>query len=151
MINAMIYILHPQTQMTDNSLLQHNSLQVTYRALEQLSESGFDLVKVEAAVKRTRHSQNLDSLLVAASPRPPSSCPIDTVTRDLASKGESDTASRKKSPINISFADAKMKRVAIVSPKEIAKDQGKPLSKYERNMMIFDWLHTLGNSSRVCI
>lgn len=37
-----------------------------------------------------------------------------------------------------------MKRVAIVSPKEIAKDQGKPLSKYERNMMIFDWLHTLG-------
>ena len=54
-------------------------------------------------------------------------------------------------PLNISFADAKMKRVAIVSPKEIAKDQGKPLSKYERNMMIFDWLHTLGNSSRVCI
>ena len=40
--------------------------------------------------------------------------------------------------------DAKMKRVGIVSPKEIAKDQGKPLSKYERNMMIFDWLHTLG-------
>jgi len=37
-----------------------------------------------------------------------------------------------------------MKRVAIVSPKEIAKDQGKPLSKYERNMMIFDWLHTVG-------
>ena len=91
---------------------------MTYRALEQLSESGFDLVKVEAAVKRTRHSQNLDSLLVAASPRPPSSCPIDTVTRDLASKGESDTASRKKQPINRSFADAKMKRVAIVSPKE---------------------------------
>ena len=41
--------------------------------------------------------------------------------------------------------DAKMKRVGIVSPKEIAKDQGKPISKYERNMMIFDWLHTLGN------
>ena len=99
-INAMIYILHPQTQMTDNSVatLCQPLLcrQVTYRALEQLSESGFDLVKVEAAVKRTRHSQNLDSLLVAASPRPPSSCPIDTVTRDLASKGESDTASRKK-------------------------------------------------------
>ena len=32
----------------------------------------------------------------------------------------------------------------MVSPKEIAKDQGKPISKYERNMMIFDWLHTLG-------
>ena len=42
-----------------------------------------------------------------------------------------------------------MKRVAIVSPKEIAKDQGKPLSKYERNMMIFDWLHTLGNTFHI--
>ena len=42
------------------------------------------------------------------------------------------------------FADAKLKTVSSVSPKEIEKDQGKPLSKYERNMMIFDWLHTLG-------
>ena len=42
------------------------------------------------------------------------------------------------------YVDAKMKRVGVVSPKEIAKDQGKPLSKYERNIMIFDWLHTLG-------
>ena len=41
-----------------------------------------------------------------------------------------------------------MKRVAIVSPKEIAKDQGKPLSKYERNMMIFDWLHALGKKMK---
>ena len=44
-----------------------------------------------------------------------------------------------------------MKRVAIVSPKEIAKDQGKPLSKYERNMMIFDWLHTLGKMKSLTI
>ena len=42
------------------------------------------------------------------------------------------------------FADGKLKTVSSVSPKEIEKDQGKPLSKYERNMMIFDWLHTLG-------
>ena len=44
--------------------------------------------------------------------------------------------------------DAKLKTVSVVSPKEIAKDQGKPLSKYERNMMIFDWLHTLGNTGK---
>ena len=48
--------------------------------------------------------------------------------------------------LTLLILDAKMKRVGIVSPKEIAKDQGKPLSKYERNMMIFDWLHTLGNN-----
>jgi len=91
------------------------------------------LVKVEAVVKKTRHSQNLESLLVTdngtPSTEPSSTCPIETVTRELATK------------------DAKMKRVAIVSPKEIAKDQGKPLSKYERNMMIFDWLHALDESA----
>lgn len=119
-----------------NKKVRHNyirrRLKVTYKALEQLSESGFDLVKVEAAVKKTRHSQNLESILATSNGTPSteisSTCPIEAVTRELATK------------------DAKMKRVAIVSPKEIAKDQGKPLSKYERNMMIFDWLHTLEES-----
>ena len=40
-----------------------------------------------------------------------------------------------------------MKRVGIVSTKEIARDRGKPLSKYERNIMIFDWLHTLDETA----
>ena len=64
-------------------------VQVTYKALEQLSETGFDLVKVEAAARRTRHSQNLENLpLILPVPRPPSTCPIETVARDLAGKGE---------------------------------------------------------------
>ena len=66
-------------------------LQVTYKALEQLSETGFDLVKVEAAVRKTsRHSQNLESLLPSprANSRPPSTCHIESVARDLAGKGE---------------------------------------------------------------
>ena len=47
---------------------------------------------------------------------------------------------------------AKSKRGCVVSSKEIAKDQGKPISKYERNMMIFDWLHTLGrNICDICL
>lgn len=64
---------------------------MTYKALEQLNESGFDLVKVEAVVKKTRHSQNLESLLVTdngtPSTEPSSTCPIETVTRELATKG----------------------------------------------------------------
>ena len=65
-------------------------VQVTYKALEQLSETGFDLVKVEAAVRKTRHSQNLETLLAAPRPhsRPPSTCHIESVARDLAGKGE---------------------------------------------------------------
>ena len=34
-----------------------------------------------------------------------------------------------------------------MSTKEIARDRGKPLSKYERNIMIFDWLHTLDETA----
>ena len=37
--------------------------------------------------------------------------------------------------------------MGIVSTKEIARDRGKPLSKYERNIMIFDWLHTLDETA----
>ena len=43
-------------------------------------------------------------------------------------------------------SDAKLNKVGVVSQKDIAKDQGKPISKYERNMLIFDWLHTLGKN-----
>ena len=65
-------------------------LQVTYKALEQLSETGFDLVKVEAAVRKSRHSQNLETLLAAPRPnsRPPSTCQIESLARDLAGKGK---------------------------------------------------------------
>ena len=37
---------------------------MTYKALEQFSESEFDLDRLEAAVKKTRQSQNLDSLVL---------------------------------------------------------------------------------------
>lgn len=122
-----------------NKKVRHNYIRrrlksklVTYKALEQLSETGFDLVKVEAAVRKTsRHSQNLEGLLPSprANSRPPSTCHIESVARDLAGK------------------DAKLKKGGVVSQKDIAKDQGKPISKYERNMLIFDWLHTLDESA----
>jgi len=77
---------------------------VTYKALEQLSESGFDLVKVEAAVKKTRHSQNLESLLATRNGTPSteisSTCPIEAVTRELATKGKQVTFGTK---INMKF------------------------------------------------
>ena len=37
--------------------------QVTYKALEQFSESEFDLDRLEAEVKKTRQSQNLEVLV----------------------------------------------------------------------------------------
>jgi hypothetical protein len=35
------------------------------------------------------------------------------------------------------------------SPREVERDRGKPLSKYERNVMIFDWLHTLDENATI--
>ena len=34
-----------------------------------------------------------------------------------------------------------------VSTKEIAHNCGKPLTKYERNMLIFNWLHALDETA----
>lgn len=117
-------------------------LKVTYKALEQFSESEFDLDRLEAAVKKTRQSQNLDSLVLntAETSRTPSSLGNPVTTCPVAQVIES--AAREKGG-----KDSKLKRVGIVSTKEIARDRGKPLSKYERNTMIFDWLHTLDETA----
>jgi len=65
--------------------------------------------------------------------KPSGDCPVAQVM---------ETAGREKGG-----KDSKLKRVGIVSTKEIARDRGKPLSKYERNIMIFDWLHTLDETA----
>lgn len=33
---------------------------------------------------------------------------------------------------------------------DVERERGRPLSKYERNMMIFDWLHTLDEGDTLC-
>ena len=43
----------------------------------------------------------------------------------------------------------KVKDPGTLSTREIERDRGKPLSKYERNVMIFDWLHTLDEAATV--
>jgi len=117
-------------------------LKVTYKALEQFSESEFDLDRLEAEVKKTRQSQNVDVLVsntagtsrtTSSLGKPSGDCPVAQVM---------ETAGREKGG-----KDSKLKRVGIVSTKEIARDRGKPLSKYERNIMIFDWLHTLDETA----
>ena len=38
---------------------------------------------------------------------------------------------------------SKSKKEKSLSCKEVERDRGKPLSKFDRNVMIFDWLHGL--------
>ena len=44
---------------------------------------------------------------------------------------------------------AKKENNNTLSPREVERDRGKPLSKYERNVMIFDWLHTLDENATI--
>ena len=41
----------------------------------------------------------------------------------------------------------KQEKTGRVSTKEIAQNRGKPLSKFERNIVIFNWLHTLDETA----
>ena len=51
-----------------------------------------------------------------------------------ATGSASKTASKSKSS---------SKKEKTLSCKEVERDRGKPLSKFDRNVMIFDWLHGL--------
>eukprot|EP00090_Calanus_glacialis_P046905 TRINITY_DN9442_c0_g1_i4.p1 TRINITY_DN9442_c0_g1~~TRINITY_DN9442_c0_g1_i4.p1 ORF type:complete len:232 (-),score=40.10 TRINITY_DN9442_c0_g1_i4:193-888(-) len=45
--------------------------------------------------------------------------------------------------IEVEVNSTEKEKSGTVSSKEIAQNRGKPLSKYERNIVIFNWLHTL--------
>ena len=45
--------------------------------------------------------------------------------------------------IEVEVNSTEKEKSGTVTSKEIAQNRGKPLSKYERNIVIFNWLHTL--------
>lgn len=73
----------------------------------------------------------------------------------LTVPGASPTPS--KSPTTSSSTNAAMLRAAKsragknlpLTIRDVERERGKPLSKYERNMMIFNWLHTLDDTAFV--
>nr|XP_019529221.2 uncharacterized protein LOC109401205 [Aedes albopictus] len=127
----------------------------TYRAIERLSQSEFNLDRLEAAafaannfsnpgptelVVPTTHasaspvggkSVNLDSSPVATGSVSPSATPVLVATQ--SAKKPSSSSSKSSAKKNLTFLD-------------IESERGKPLSKYERHMLIFNWLHTIDDS-----
>ena len=88
-------------------------LLTTYKALERLSQSQFNLDQI-AAVALTSN-EHVEGLL----------------SEELKSQNPSLNAALLKNALTIN---------------DVEREQGRPLSKYERNMMIFNWLHTLEES-----
>lgn len=84
-------------------------LLTTYKALERLSQSQFNLDQIAAVAVTT--SEIDDSIVEQSKDQTLSANP---------------SASKNSLTIN-----------------DVEREQGQPLSKYERNMMIFNWLHKL--------
>lgn len=95
--------------------LQFYRLLTTYRALERLSQSEFNLDRLEAAASAAQSCAGA-TLMV------PGSAPVNT---SILSK-------KKNHPLTI---------------RDVERERNSQLSKYERNMMIFNWLHTLEDTA----
>lgn len=95
-------------------------LLVAYRALERLSQSDFDLEKLPVVVSMNSITCRNDVPI-----------PIPTTELDTLKLPS------KKKP----------SKVVPLTLKDVERERGRPLSKFERNMMIFNWLHSLDESS----
>ena len=97
--------------------------QVTYRALEQLNESGFDLIKVENVVRRqTRQSQNLESLLVSTSSPTPETQPLKSQTESSNKENSSKGHQRLfQTSLNLVFQEVSLKELVWCLPKKLPK------------------------------
>lgn len=99
-------------------------LLTTYMALERLSQSEFNLDRLEVQAKAA--SLNLsggENLLTVPGTCSHSSNANNKYLKNITMKG--------------------IPKIGNLSEKDIDRERGVPLSKYDRNMMIFNWLHTL--------
>ncbi|XP_003695508.1 uncharacterized protein LOC100869117 [Apis florea] len=94
-------------------------LLTTYRALERLSQSEFNLDQLEVVASAARTTSGT-TLLV----------PGTTGTTGSSLLGQKE-------------------RNHALTVKDVERERGNQLSKYERNMMIFNWLHTLDDTAIV--
>lgn len=92
----------------------------TYRALERMSQSEFNLDRLEAAA-------------------------VLAVSQAVIGPGPTTLAVPRTKHGNTKFVHPESAHLALTAT-DIERERGRPLSKYERNMMIFNWLHTLDDA-----
>lgn len=129
-------------------------LLTTYRALERLSQSEFNLDRLEAVAAAAKKSHIIGpgptELIVPTLPQQQkggtsgeSQKPTITLAEPKASASTTDPNELKQRLAAINMATKNLTYY------DIERDRGKPLSKYERNMMIFNWLHSLDENAPV--
>ena len=114
-----------------------------------MTQMGFNLEKLKDVVNEGELAAHpellslLTSSAVTAGPLPngpPPAPKIHTSLLGVTSTAPAAPAAPEKKHNN-------RRNEKTLSCKEIERDRGKPLSKYDRNVMIFDWLHTLDESA----
>lgn len=119
-------------------------LLTTYRAIERLSQSEFNLdrLEAEAAAATELLGPGPTELIV------PGGSIVGGAPGTTDQLHHHQVAAKlKAAKITVEAASIKNNLISGVAQNitidEIEKERGKPLSKYDRNMMIFNWLHSL--------
>ncbi|CAG9789888.1 unnamed protein product [Diatraea saccharalis] len=103
---------------TDNKKVRQSYIKrrllTTYRALERMSQSDFNLDRLEAAA----------------------------VSATTGASGATLTVPTRRTQL----VHPEAAHLALTAA-DLERERGRPLSKYERNMMIFNWLHTLDEAA----
>ncbi|XP_015915816.1 uncharacterized protein [Parasteatoda tepidariorum] len=119
-------------------------LESTYKALERLTRSELSLdlpsIAVPVPTSSTSGVPGDDSSNLATSGAPNIPLPQFHISTEL---GRSIRHELQISAVGFHGAN----KTLSLTVKDIERDKGKPLSKYERNMMIFNWLQSLDENA----
>lgn len=109
----------------------------TYRALERLSQSEFNLDKLELEAAASVKTSAVFNEKKCSGSGVGDSGPATTSNR-LSVPGL--TNSLKRQWNNVSILNTAEDKLTV---NDVERERGQPLSKYDRNIMIFNWLLTL--------
>uniref|UniRef100_A0A182K6M3 Uncharacterized protein n=1 Tax=Anopheles christyi TaxID=43041 RepID=A0A182K6M3_9DIPT len=127
----------------------------TYRALERLSQSEFNLDRLEAAAFAATNPGPTELIVPSTSMSNASASPVGGKSTSSpappigGSEAEHGLPQKKAGSLGGAAGNPR----AHHGPKkhltfhDIENERGKPLSKYERHMLIFNWLHTIDDTA----
>lgn len=138
----------------------------TYKAIERLSQSEFNLDRLEvsasaaaAIAQAEADASHSTTTTQAAATNTSTESNAGPTTLHVPAKTTTST-SLLTTPAGPLVFDHQTTNAAVLrvvkqragknlplTIRDVERERGKPLSKYERNMMIFNWLHTLDNST----
>ena len=137
-------------------------LLTSYKALERMSASGINIEKLQELIDETgKISPELARLFPLQAEgkeghaKPTHPLPANKLQPGLQNRQSSNDSSQTtlssmvSTDGNTTITKTKKDNNNTLSPREVERDRGKPLSKYERNVMIFDWLHTLDENATI--